>query len=77
MLVFTQYPNDPNKDHLDVQVDLLPTMFSRAYLAEPVFIQASLCKIQGHFKDKTPKIFKDYKFMKNPDLSVKILLQKC
>ena len=40
------------------------------------FIQASLSKIQGHFMD-SPTVFKDYKFMKNTDLSVKILLQKC
>ena len=37
------------------------------------FIQASLSKIQGLLKD-FPAVFK---FMKNTDLSVKCLLQKC
>ena len=32
--------------------------------------------IQGLLKDSLT-VFKDYKFMKNTDLSVKILLQKC
>ena len=43
------------------------------------FIQASLIKIQGLFKDfkDYPTFFKDNKFMKNPEFSVKILLQKC
>ena len=39
------------------------------------FIQASLSKIQGLLKD-FPTVFKD-KFIKNTDLSVKCLLQKC
>ena len=38
------------------------------------FIQASLSKIQGLFKD-FPTVFKDKKFRKYPDLSVTILLQ--
>ena len=40
------------------------------------FIQAGLSKIQGLFKD-FPTVFQRLKFMKNTDLSVKILLQKC
>ena len=39
-------------------------------------IQASLRKIQGLFKDY-PTFFKDEKCMNNPELSVKILHQKC
>ena len=40
------------------------------------FIQASLNKIQGLLKD-IPTVFKDHKFMKITNLSVKCLLQKC
>ena len=40
------------------------------------FIQASLSKIQGLIKD-FPIDFKDNKFMRNTDLSVKCPLQKC
>ena len=40
------------------------------------FIQASLSTIHGLLKD-SPTVFKEYRFMKNTDLSVKILLQKC
>ena len=45
------------------------------------FIQASLSKIQGLFKDSSrtskgyPTVLKDLKFRKNPKLSAKILLQ--
>ena len=40
------------------------------------FTQASLCKIQGLFKDflKSHTVFKKHKFMKN---TVKILLEEC
>ena len=44
------------------------------------FIQASLCKIQGLFKDffkNLPALFKDYKIMKNIELHIQILLPKC
>ena len=40
------------------------------------FIQAGLSKIQGNLKD-FHTVFQGLKFMKNTDLSVKILLQKC
>ena len=40
------------------------------------YIQTSLSKIQGPLKD-FPTVFKDNKSMKNTDLSVKCLLQKC
>ena len=40
------------------------------------FIQASMSKIQGLLEDP-PTVFKDYKLMKNTDLNVEILLQKC
>ena len=39
------------------------------------FIQASLCKMQGLLK--TILVFKDLKYMKNPDLHVIILFLKC
>ena len=39
------------------------------------FTQARLCNIQGLFKD-SPMVIKDYKFKKNSDLHVKILLQR-
>ena len=43
------------------------------------FIQGSLSKIHGLFKDFQDyfTVFKDKKFRKNTDRSVKILLQKC
>ena len=43
------------------------------------FIQASLSKIQGLFKDflKTFLLFSRTELMKNIDLHVKILLRKC
>ena len=46
----------------------------------PGFINTSLCSIQRLFKDfkKTLlQVFKGYKIMKNTDLQIKILLQKC
>ena len=49
------------------------------YSTSAGFIQASISKIQGLFKafEAFPTVFKDLKLMKNTDLSVKILLQKC
>ena len=44
------------------------------------FIQASLCKIQGLFKDffkNLSALFKDYKIMKNIELHIEILLPEC
>ena len=43
------------------------------------FIQASLCKIQGFFKDfsRLSYSFQGLKVMKNPDLHVKIIFLKC
>ena len=43
------------------------------------FIQASMSKIQGLFKDFSSlcNSFQGLKLMKNTDLSVRILLQKC
>ena len=43
-------------------------------------LQASMSKIQGLFQillKDSPTVFKDYKLMKNTDLNVEILLQKC
>ena len=42
-------------------------------------IQLSLCKIQRLFKDfrMTRTVFKKYKFRKNTDLHVEILVQEC
>ena len=63
-------------------IKILPVVTKRRYGADTIsrFIQASL----RNFKDfsRTSKdymyhtVFKDKKFRKNPDLSVKILLQK-
>ena len=45
--------------------------------------RGSYRQVRGNFKDFTvtskdyPMVFKDYKLMKNPDLSVKILLHRC
>ena len=52
--------------------------FSRvkAHIDHAGFIQAGLSKIQGLLKDFRT-VFQRLKFMKNTDLSVKILLQKC
>ena len=43
------------------------------------FIQASMSKTKGLFTDflRLSYSFQDKKFRKNPDLSAKILLQKC
>ena len=43
----------------------------------PGFIQASMINIQGLLKASQAVFFKDFKLMKNTDLSVKIRLQKC
>ena len=40
------------------------------------FIQASMSRIQGLLQ-ASPTVFKGLKLMKNTDLSVQILLQKC
>ena len=40
------------------------------------FIQASTSKIQGLLKASLT-VYKDLKLMKNTDLSIKIILQKC
>ena len=46
---------------------------------EARFIQASLCKYKDFTRTSQdyPTVFKDYKFMKNPDLHIKILFLKC
>ena len=60
--------------HLD---GLVVGLFKKAKI-NTGFIQASLSKSKDLSRTvKTILVFNDYKFMKNPDLSVKILHEKC